>query len=154
MARREGLAVSVGSGTAADLADHIAANWQGGKLACIRGVHAAMDLAAALAARQLPVSSFVLYDQKSLSLSREAWVALDTRTCIFPVYSARTASVLAREAAGFAGCPHLAVSISDRVARQLAPLEWRMTTVSGRPGGQTMMTEVLRVHDRVASQES
>ena len=143
-ARKAGLTATAANGDAADLVDHIVNRWHGGALAYIRGTHAAVDLAAALRSRSLPTNSYRLYNQRRLSLGREARDVLGRTPCVLPVYSARTACILSEEAAAFAGCPHLAICMSARIVAALSPLRWDVAVTGRRGDGEAMVSEVLR----------
>lgn len=121
----------------------------GGKLLHLRGRHAAGDIAGRLNEAGLPVEEIVVYDQVRTRLSSAATRALTVRRCVFPVFSARTAGILAAEAAFAPDLGHAVCCMSVKVAEAFR-LNWRCIVASA-PTLRAMLSGTLELAAETAA---
>ncbi|MDE0306403.1 MAG: uroporphyrinogen-III synthase [Albidovulum sp.] len=133
------------NGSARDLAELVAKLWSGEKMVYACGRSTAFDLAGFLAARCVPIEVAVLYDQKPLKINTEAKIAASEESCLFPVYSARTGRILAREVRSISDNSHVVACMSESIAEEVSPLRWK-SVVAGRPDAESLMETIIRWH--------
>ena len=117
-----------------------------GSLVYLRGRHVAADIAGMLRRSGLTVDEVVLYDQARTGLSPEAWRALETASCIIPLFSARTARIVAEDAKEARSAPHVACCISNKVADAFE-LGWECR-VAGEPTADSLLSTTLEIAGR------
>lgn len=145
-ARAAGMTASSADGTADDLVAWLSAMRPPGPLLHLHGKNARGDVAARLSAAGLACSDAVIYDQPEQPPSAEARAALaGPQPVIAPVFSPRTAKLLAREAVK---APLLVAAMSEAVAKALASLHKRELMVSPRPESEAMTDVVAGLLDR------
>ena len=115
----------------------------GGKLLHLRGRHAAGDIAGRLSDAGLPSEEVVVYDQVRTRLSSAARQALTLKRCVFPVFSPRTAGILADEAAFAPHLGHAVCCMSANVAEAFR-LNWRCIVASA-PTLRAMLSATLEL---------
>lgn len=113
----------------------------GGKLLHLRGRHAAGDITGWLRDAGLPAEEVVVYDQVRTRLGSAARQALTLKRCVFPVFSPRTAGILADEAAFAPDLGHAVCCMSVNVAKAFR-LNWRCTVASA-PTLRAMLSGTL-----------
>ena len=140
-ARAEGFdAVSAG-GNAEMLLTLILSDGGGGSLLHLRGEHARGDIAPRLRAAGRQAWDAVVYRQEARPLSEEARAILGgTEPVVLPLYSPRSASVLANQ--GPFAAPLRVVAISAAVLAAAEPLAAAESCLSGRPDGDAMLAAI------------
>ncbi len=144
-AAAEGYRAISANGSASDLAELIAARWNGEKTVYICGKSTAFDLPAHLSKRGVPIDVAVIYDQTRMRLNSDAIDAATGGSCLFPVYSARTGRILVDEARSIPDNCHVLACMSEKIVQEVLPLGWK-TVVASRPDGESMMDLVFRWH--------
>lgn len=154
LARRAGFcARAVAGGTAqallADLAPKRGPDGGGGigadrPILVVRGRDTALDLAAALVARGQTAQSVIVYAQEAVPLAPRALTLLAAEEAvILPVFSARSASLLATAAVGASHhAPRYLVAISPAVAQAAAALDPARIAVAPSPDAAGMCAAV------------
>lgn len=143
-ARAEGWSAEMAGLTADELVARLLASGGPGAtpLLHIRGHHASRPIAALLSAGGLPCTEAVLYDQRSMSLTAEARMALQGNApVICPLYSPRTAHLFAAQVTEAIAPLHL-VAMSDTVAEALGKVTYKSLNVAGAPTGAAMRDSV------------
>lgn len=138
-ARAAGFEARSAEGDVAALAALAAAWWRpgSGALLHVRGRHAAGDLVGALAARGIPARAAELYDQTRRPLTAEARSLIAAGgEVVVPLFSPRTARVLAAELAGLDLARLIAVGLSEAA---VAPVPAGRRIVAPRPGRAGML---------------
>lgn len=144
LARLAGFAPIVGPGDADGLVTDIIAAKPSGSLIHIRGTHSRGDVCARLRQAGLMCDDVVAYDQTELPLAGDAKSALSASDpLIFPLFSPRTAAILAKQ--GPFAAPIHAVVMSDAVANALGNMCLEGVTRSPRPDGAAMRDATLAV---------
>lgn len=142
-ARRAGLDAISAGGDADALVALMVGRAVRGPLVHLRGAHARGDVAARLGLAGIPCDDIVAYDQVSIPLSPEARAVLNgTRPVIAPVYSPRTAALLAAE--GPCTAPIRLVAISPAAAAPCADLAPAETLIAEAPNGAAMLALTCR----------
>lgn len=122
-----------------------------GPLLHARGRHAAVDLAAALAEDGIAVAEAVVYDQPRQPLTPAARALLAGAVpVLLPLFSARTARLLAEDLPEGATAPLWIAAISEAVAAAAEPLSPRRIEVADRPE----LAAMLDALDRLATDEA
>lgn len=137
-----------GPGDADGLVADLLAAKPKGRLAHIRGVHGRGNISARLNAAGLICEDVIAYDQKELVLTKEAKAVLTASDpVIFPLFSPRTATILARQGPLIAPVHVVAMS----VAVQKAVTEARATQVvtAQQPDHDAMVTATLALLDKL-----
>ncbi len=152
LAQASGLAVRAAAGDAASLVALLRAAAPPTPLLHLRGAHAAADMAAQLTAAGLPTRAVIVYDQLARPLTAAARATLEgARPVIAPVFSPRSAALLADAAAG-AAAPLYVAAISPAAAR-----EWRSRRpqdtirVAARPDADAMHDTVTDIHGAITA---
>ncbi len=114
-------------------------------LVYLRGRHVATDIAGMLRHVGQTVEEVVLYDQARTSLAPEARRALETSPCIMPLFSARTARIVAEDAREVRRGDHLVCCISDKVAAAF-DLGWECR-VAAEPTADSLLSMTLETAD-------
>ena len=144
-ARQAGFSARSADGDVVALAALGAASWKpgDGALLHVRGRHAAGDLMGALAGRGVPARAVELYEQVAQPLSS---VAKDLMArgegVVVPLFSPRTARILAREAAGIDLSGVTFVGISDAAVAPLVAGRRIVTKTPGRAGMVEALAEL------------
>ena len=138
-----GFIPTVAGNSSESLVSLAAREHSGGKLLHLRGRHAAGDIAGRLHDAGLPAEEVVVYDQVRTRLSSDARQALTLRRCVFPVFSPRTAAILADEAAFAPDLGHAACCMSVKIAEAFR-LNWRCTVASA-PTLHAMLSGTLEL---------
>ena len=116
-----------------------------GKLLYLRGRHAANDVAGMLDQAGLPSEEVIVYDQVPANLNAAARKALIQRRCVFPVFSPRTAEILADEAEFAPDIGHTICCLSTKVANAFR-LNWNCTVAP-----EPTLASILRMTRDVAA---
>lgn len=133
-------AVSAG-GAADDLLRILSQAQPRGPLLYLRGRHVSSDLAERLASKGVNVVERVVYDQKACAPTDEALALLSGgETVILPIFSPRTARIVAEWAAG-AAAPVKVVAMSDAVAEGWGGA----ARVAARPTVEAMISAVAEI---------
>ena len=138
-----GFTPTVAGNSSGSLASLAAREHSGGKLLHLRGRHATGDIAGRLRDAGLPVEEIVVYDQVRNRLGSAARQALTSRRCVFPVFSPRTAGILAGEAAFAPDLGHAVCCMSANVAEAFR-LNWRCNVASA-PTLHAMLSGTLEL---------
>lgn len=149
-ARAAGLSVRAAGGDADRLVDLILQAGAPGPLLHLRGEHARGDVVARLVAAGVPARDVVVYRQPEIALPQAA-LAL-TGPVVAPVFSPRTAQLLARSWTGNA--PLFLVAMSAAVADELAGLGERSVIVAARPDARAMADAVVMLWQKAQSLEA
>lgn len=119
----------------------------------LHGVETRGDVAARLTGAGIETLGAVIYDQVACPLSSEVRSALqDEAPLIFPVFSPRTAELLAAELAD-ARAPLHGVAMSQATAAPLARLPLASLAIAARPDADAMLEAVDRVFAAVVRLE-
>ena len=138
-----GVAVECG-GTAEALLARILEDRPEGALLHLRGEHARGDVAGRLRAAGFDAQELVTYRQVARPLSEEARLLLDgTAPVILPLFSPRSARLLARAGRGCA--PLQAVAISRAAAEEARALAGAEITIAPEPNQQAMVEAVAAI---------
>ena len=98
MARAAGFTASSAAGAADDLLAHIIAGRPAGRLLLLQGQHSVGDLEQRLVSARIETVSRIVYRQIAQKLTEEAIAVLqDVRPVILPIFSPRSAKLLADE---------------------------------------------------------
>ncbi len=140
-ARQAGARPVPAGGTAADLIDLIRRDSPASPGLYLRGRHVSVDVGKALAETGIKIASSVVYDQTAVPLNSDARAALaGTRRIILPVFSARSARLLAEQCAD-AEAEIAVIAISENVAA-----EWlvarQIARISDEPSASGMVRAV------------
>ena len=138
-----GFIPTVAGNSSESLVSLAAREHSGGKLLHLRGRHAAGNVAGRLGDAGLPVEEIVVYDQVRTRLSSAARQALTSKRCVFPVFSPRTAGILAGEAAFAPDLGHAVCCMSANVAEAFR-LNWRCIVASA-PTVDAMLSGTLEL---------
>ncbi len=112
----------------------------------IRGRYSVGDIAETLASMGIRAREQIVYEQKTLNLSQEAWDLLRSETrVIIPLFSPRTAKVLSRQIA-----PHVvrnleAIAISRNVAETLDESRFTFIRVARQPTAAAVTREIAAI---------
>lgn len=112
----------------------------------LRGGHTRGEVAARLTAAGLRCDDYVIYDQPARPLTPEAAQALAGRCCVAPVFSPRSAALLAERMVGDGRDLHL-LALSPAVAAALSPVAHASLHVCAAPNAtemQKLVSETLR----------
>jgi len=140
-----GLAPETGPGDAAALARAVAAAAPGGRVWHLHGVHVTGDLAGDLRARGLDAEGAAIYDQIATGLPGAArWLLADRAPVAVPVFSARTAQLLAPELAA-ARAPLRLAAMSPAVAEALPRPSGAAIEVAARPDAEAMVAALAQL---------
>jgi len=137
-------AVSAG-GSAEDLVEMVLAAAPEGRLLHAHGVHTRGDVAARLRAAGLQVAAAEVYAQEPAELSEEAREALDAGAVVLPLFSPRSAELVARAAAG-SGAVLRPVALSPAVALAWSELRPEIPLVADRLDAQGMLSALATIY--------
>ncbi|SLN24741.1 uroporphyrinogen-III synthase [Roseivivax jejudonensis] len=152
-ARDAGLEPVSAGGTVETLLTHLLAKRPDKPILHLRGRVTRGDLVGRLRAEGLTAGAAIVYDQPACPLSTEARAALDaTAPVIAPVFSPRTARLLARAAPIRA--PLLVAAMSNRVADALEPLAPLRMHVAEAPDAAAMADAVAALLQEAAMLEA
>lgn len=141
-ARRAGFDVIAGPGDAAGLVVQIVAAHPRGQLVHVRGQHARGDICAQLTTAGILCQDVVAYEQRALALTDGAKAALsDANRVILPLFSARTAHILWKQAPFTAKVQPIA--ISKAVAATVPKAYAQNVILAHRPDRAAMVAAVL-----------
>lgn len=141
-ARGAGAQAIPAGGTATDLVERIEGDAPAGRGLYLRGRHVSADLAQMLADSGINVASLVVYDQVPLPLTDEARSLLEgPGTVVLPVFSARSARLLADACRGAAAQVAVA-AMSGQVAAQW-PSKDEVAAVAPAPTAEGMAKAVV-----------
>ena len=138
-----GFIPKVAGSSSESLVSLVAREHSGGKLLHLRGRHAAGDIAGRLNDAGHPAEQVVVYDQVKTRLDSAARRALTLRRCVFPVFSPRTAGILAGEAAFAPDLGHAVCCMSVKVAEAFR-LNWKCI-VATAPTLDAMLSATLEL---------
>lgn len=140
-AEAAGMRAHSAGGAADDLINWLIAHSPAVPLLHLHGRHTRGDVAARLTMAGLTCESGVIYDQPAQPLSAEARAALmGPAPVIVPVFSPRTAELLAQERAQ---APLLVAAMSEAVVNALGSLHKQDLKVAARPESVAMREVVL-----------
>ena len=149
-AQAAGLRPAIVQPTAASLVKELLGAGIEGPLLHLHGTHTRGDIARRLTFDGLYTLAVAVYDQPELALNETARAALvGDVPVVAPVFSPRTASLLAQERAK---APLLVAAMSEAVALALPPLHIVFLKVADRPDSGAMVTAVLETLDRAQAQ--
>ena len=133
-AQRRGWDARLMGSTAEQLVQNLAQTSLEGPILHLAGVHQRGDVAGKLKSAGIEVHTVIVYDQRALSLTSEAKHAISSvEPCILPVFSPRTAEILASQ---IADPRHvIAIALSPSVAAPLAELPFDKVLISDAPTG-------------------
>lgn len=143
-ARKAGFANVFRAQDSVSLLDLVADGSKPGRLLYARGRHVSVDLKGRLEDLGIEVREEVVYDQQPIALRTEALTMLDSIPCIVPLFSARTAQILGRQAASLPDPGHATCCISEQVANAF-PLAWSRR-VARTPELVSVVEEVVRMY--------
>ncbi|MGP6088605.1 uroporphyrinogen-III synthase [Antarctobacter jejuensis] len=142
-ARAAGMTAISADGTVDELFGWLTARRPKTPLLHLHGVHVRGTLAEMLTKEGLPCRSAAIYDQPAQDLTAEARAALaGDLPVVVPVFSPRTAKLLARE---HANAPLLVAAMSEAVVNALSPLHKQELIVAQRPESEEMKKAVARL---------
>ncbi len=143
VAQDAGMEPQSADGTVDDLFDWLVARRPATPLVHLHGTNVRGNLAARLTEAGLTCRSAVIYDQPAQDLTAEARAALaGDAPVVAPVFSPRTAKLLARERAN---APLLVAAMSETVANALSSLHKQELIVVPRPESEEMKKAVARL---------
>ncbi|WP_157136596.1 uroporphyrinogen-III synthase [Sagittula stellata] len=149
-AQAAGLRPAIVQPTAASLVKKMLDTGVEGPLLHLHGTHTRGDIARRLTFDGLYTRAVAVYDQPELELNETARAALvGDVPVVAPVFSPRTASLLAREKAK---APLLVAAMSEAVALALPPLHIVFLKVADRPDSGAMLAAVQETLDRAHAQ--
>lgn len=143
-ARHAGWPAQEAGSDADGLIRHLIAERPEGPLLHLRGAHGRGAVAERLSRAGLPCAERVVYDQPAMALTDQAHRALRARCCVLPVFSPRSASLLADQI-GAGGALHL-IALSPAVAAPLAEIGGAVVHVCAAPNAaemQKLLSETL-----------
>ncbi|AMJ46055.1 uroporphyrinogen-III synthase [Cereibacter sphaeroides] len=151
-AEAAGLAAHSAEGDAERLIAAILAADEPGPLLHLRGAESRGEVAPRLAAAGLTAAEAVVYDQRPQPLSSEARALLtDGAPVIAPLFSPRTARLLAQELARIGGTgPPWVAAMSPAVAEAAAALPVARLSVAARPDAEALLQAVKALLDAEA----
>ncbi len=133
-------------GTAADMIPMIIRAAPTVPLVHARGRHARGGVADALVAAGIDTQAVVLYDQKAMSLNKDAISVLcGNRAVIAPLFSPRTAALF--QAQAVITTPVAVVAMSDAVAESLEQIAVQRVDIAAHPSADSMRRTVQRLLD-------
>ena len=113
-----------------------------GTLLHLRGEHTTGDIANRLRKAGIQVEEAVGYTQEAQSLTQAAIQALGGKDpVVLPLFSPRTATILARQ--GTITAPLHIVAISDNVMKAAQSLTAKQRHIAAEPSGEAMISKVL-----------
>jgi uroporphyrinogen-III synthase len=147
-ARAAGFSATVAGETADALVAHLAELRPAGRLVHLHGAHTRGDVAARLAGAGLSTVSRTVYDQVAVTPGPDLRAALGARRLIAPLFSPRSATLLASAAAdlcpAFPGPEQTLLALSPAV-RDALPMGWRAAAfVVQRPDATAMLDGIVR----------
>ena len=146
-ARKAGFHAIVADGDASGLIDLITRHMPTGPLLHLRGQHSVGDVADRLTAAGVPTISTVVYDQRALPLSSAAKDLLGgTRPVVIPLFSPRTATMLATQGPYLA--PLNVIALSEQVALGFGTKTRSGVYIVDAPQRKAMIIAVVCALDR------
>lgn len=109
----------------------------------LRGRHSTGDLAQTLTLRGLPTEQAVIYDQHALPFPEDMRAKCAGRAVILPIFSPRTAVILAQQTAGWDLSLATAICLSPGVARKLENWNPDQIVTVQNPTAQEMLNAIL-----------
>lgn len=146
-ARAAGFAAESAAGEVEALAAKIRTSDIHGPLLHLRGADSAGDLPGALAKSGIETVSVILYSQNPLALSDEAAALFQhDRPILIPIFSPRSARILAQMLPTGAKAPLLIVAISKAAAMAAQALSPQLLTIAAHPDGENMLQAVAEAY--------
>lgn len=142
VARAQGFAAESAEGDAEALIEMILSRADPGPMLHLRGAHARGDIAPRLRAAGRQVADAVVYRQDECPLTEEARVALrGAELVVVPVYSPRSAAILAQQ--GPFSAPLRVIAISRSAAKAAGALSPERISQIDNPDGQSMLSAIV-----------
>ena len=143
-AQTKGCIVLNANGTAQDLIALIRAHQPKGRLIHLRGRHTRGDITATLLKHEISAKDVIVYEQLQKPFSPNTISMLrQTILVLFPVFSPRTAQILASELESIPLKAHF-VCISDATSTPLQTLVGGSLSVASAPNGSSMVDAVAQ----------